>query len=158
MLTCALHFVLTSSRAFHRPKIHTMIAESEMKYATAGFSAYDEGCHDDVNKHVWLAVFWGCDDAGGSADGVHVPPSASTCVLGERDGLVAEWLHEYARFHVSPALADDVTDLIFALEENWVGPVVGNPTINATHDLFNAIQDAMCVHGQCLCCSTFMVI
>ena len=22
----------------------------------------DEGCHDDVNKHVWLSIFWGCDE------------------------------------------------------------------------------------------------
>ena len=86
--------------------------------AFEGFSAYNEGCHDDVNKHVWLAVFWGCDDSSSSSSSNTSPPS---CALDGRDGLVAQWLTEYAGFHVSPSLATSVTDLIFALEDNWVG-------------------------------------
>jgi len=109
-----------------------MIAEQEKVYATAGFAAYDEGCHDDVNKHVWLAVFWGCDEH-----------ASSSCVMGGRNGLVAEWIYQYTSLHMSPYLADDLTELIFQLEEDWVGPVVGNPTINATFALLQQIQSNM---------------
>jgi|EP01047_Picozoa_sp_COSAG01_P038460 hypothetical protein len=78
-----------------RPISEAAIAASQKPWATAGVSTYNEGCHDDINKHVWLAVFWGCDEVAGSSAGNcdHVP-------------LVRQWLEHYARLHFGSALQE----------------------------------------------------
>jgi hypothetical protein len=98
-----------------------MIARMQKQYASAGVGSYDEGCHDDVNKHVWLATFWGCDDTDGTTataatDAAAAGNASHTC---QDDAVLGRWLLEYAQFHMSPALAQDVVKLIWALEEDW---------------------------------------
>jgi hypothetical protein len=103
-----------------RPLSEGRIAARQKVHADAGMSSYNEGCHDDVNKHVWLAVFWGADDG---------DEQTAAAVV------VRSWLKDYARLHVSPRLASTVLDLIYGLESNWQGPVEHNPSINQTYAL-----------------------
>ena len=83
---------------------------------TIGFLTYSEGCNDDVNKFVWSALGWSA-----KAD-------------------LAETLRDYARLFVSPRLADAVAQGIFALEDNWRGPVLTNGGIDHTLRQFQAME------------------
>lgn len=38
-----------------------------------------------------------------------------------------------------------ITAGIYGLEQNWVGPILENPSINATHALFKAVEQTMSV-------------
>lgn len=115
-----------------RPVTEGIIAYSQKRFATAGFSAYDEGCHDDVNKHVWLQVFWGCDAGAGAA--------------GCEDNvtqLVRQGLEDYGRYHFGELLRAEVVSGIYALEANWIGEAATNPQINSTLAVFRSIQQKM---------------
>ena len=59
-----------------------------------------------------------------------------------------EALRRYTRAHFGPALAPRLLQGIYALERNWVGPVLGptgapTPQINATLALFRAVEADM---------------
>ncbi len=75
---------------------------------TDGFLSYSDGIHDDVNKIVWSQMAW---DTKNDLKNVIV---------------------EYCRFFFGPGVAKDAADGIFALEQNWVGPVIGNGSIGKT--------------------------
>ena len=64
---------------------------------TIGVGAYSEGTNDDLNKAVW--------------SGIAADPSTSI------EDLVAQ----YARYHFGDALETQAVDLLFGLEQNWVG-------------------------------------
>jgi len=130
-------FQVTENREAVNPRVRTetMIAASQKPFATAGFGAYDEGCHDDVNKHVWLAVFWGADTVSASEEEAEAPV--------DEHALVQSWLREYSRLQFSPQLEPLVLELIYSLEKNWVGAVVGNPQVNATFALATRIMQEM---------------
>jgi hypothetical protein len=83
---------------------------------TAGFITYSEGCHDDVNKAVWSALGW------------------------DEKADLREVLRQYGRYFVSPALGDRFAEGLFALERNWVGPVLGNAGIDETLKLFREME------------------
>ena len=108
-----------------RPTQEAAIAWRQKAHAFAGIGTYNEGCHDDVNKHVWLSIFWGCDvSATGVSDG------CSTKAQGEaatgQKALLDLTLHDYARVHFGSLLADSVAAGIYALEQNWVGVAAAN--------------------------------
>ena len=111
-------------------------------HADAGIGTYNEGCHDDVNKHVWLSIFWGCDvSATGVSDG------CSTKAQGEaaegQKALLDSTLRDYARVHFGSLLADRVAAGIYELERNWVGAVHLNPVVPHTLAMFEDIVAAM---------------
>ena len=69
---------------------------------TIGFITYSEGCNDDVNKIVWSALGW--------------DPEAD----------VLDVLRDYGRYLVglTGRDADDFAHGLFALEQNWRGPLL----------------------------------
>ena len=125
-----------------RPTQEAAIAWRQKAHADAGIGTYNEGCHDDVNKHVWLSIFWGCDvSATGGSDG------CSTKAQGEaatgQKALLDLTLHDYARVHFGSLLADSVAAGIYALEQNWVGAIHQNPVVPRTLAMFEEIAAAM---------------
>jgi hypothetical protein len=85
---------------------------------TVGFITYSEGCNDDVNKVVWSALGW--------------DPEAD----------VLEVLRQYARYLVplDGRRADDFARGLFALEENWRGPLLSNASVETTLAQFQALE------------------
>jgi hypothetical protein len=73
-----------------------------------GFVTYSEGSNDDVNKILWSSWGW---DPGRSADAI---------------------LEEYARYFLSPAVAQPASRAISELEQDWHGPVSENFAIPVT--------------------------
>lgn len=84
--------------------------------STFGFITYSEGCHDDVNKMIWSALGWNA-----RAD-------------------LRQILQQYGRYFVSPEFADRFAEGLFALERNWVGPVLENTGIDQTLKLFQSME------------------
>ncbi len=98
-----------------RPVAFSAIIRKHIPHAD-GIISYSEGCNDDVNKIVWSALSWNPD-----AD-------------------LREILEEYARYYLSPAVAADFADGLFALERNWMGPVAENHSIERTLEGFQALE------------------
>ena len=67
-----------------------------------GFLAYSDGAHDDMNKMTWSMLGW------------------------DPDMAVEDIVLDYARFFFGPNVAQDAANGIFALEENWEGPLAGH--------------------------------
>ena len=88
------------------------------RYASAsvGFVTYSEGCNDDVNKFLWSGLGWN--------------PEAQ----------VSDILRQYSRFFIGPDLEERFAKGLFALERNWVGPVIGNKNIQATLSDFDDME------------------
>ncbi len=80
-----------------------------------GSLTYSEGIHDDVNKFVWT----------------------DQDVNPERDPH--ETVRDYARLLIDPLHAGELTELIFALEQNWVGSLAKTPP-SATLQRFEALD------------------
>ena len=123
-------FAWTENREPVNPRVtqELSIAWSQKAAADAGMSAYNEGTHDDVNKHVWLAAFWGCDDDTADCD---------------KDQLLDRTLHDYARLHFGTHLEDAIVAGIRGLEQDWIGRLVDNPAVNATFATFAVVQQLM---------------
>lgn len=102
-------FVLTLGRESCNPQpaamkhIHNVLAP----YAD-GTICYSEGINDDVNKFVWLDQEWS-------------PKTA-----------VQDTLRDYAGLFLGSRQAEAVTQGLFALEENWVGPLLSNERVDVT--------------------------
>jgi hypothetical protein len=114
-----LAFALTEGREICNPRPTQMAAI--YKYAsphTNGFITYSEGCHDDVNKMIWSALGW------------------------NRKADVKEVLRQYSRYFIGPAYEEKFAEGLFALERNWVGPIVKNDGIEKTLDLFMTMDKA----------------
>lgn len=78
-----------------------------------GFISYSDGVHDDVNKVIWSARSWN--------------PEAS----------VHDILAEYSRAF----FGTNATMGIMALERNWQGPIVDNPGIHGTLELWKELDE-----------------
>ncbi|MCD6396305.1 MAG: hypothetical protein J7L71_02075, partial [Spirochaetaceae bacterium] len=83
---------------------------------TDGFISYSDGSHDDVNKILWSQLGWNS----------------------KKD--IRSIILEYSRFFFGPDIAEKATDGIFALEQNWVGPVLANKVIGKTLDLWQQLE------------------
>ncbi len=75
---------------------------------TDGFISYSDGMHDDLNKIIWSAKGW------------------------DPDADIQEILKDYARFFFRPDLAGSVADGILALENNWIGALAQNGSVETT--------------------------
>lgn len=76
-----------------------------VKHASSGGFPYSEGIYEDITKAVISQLYW-------------------------NDRPAAETVHEYAAFEYSPAVADDVVQVIATLEQNhhfrwWPGKLEG---------------------------------
>jgi len=110
-------FALTLGREACNPQplAYAKIHNRDAIY-TDGFLAYSDGSHDDVNKVLWSQLGWNS----------------------KRD--VRNIMVEYSRFFFGPEVAEEATDGIFALEKNWVGPVLGNKVIGETLTLWKKLE------------------
>ena len=110
-------FALTNGRESYCPRPLAMkhIHNLHAPY-TLGSLTYSEGVHDDVNKFVW-----------GDQD-----------FCPERDAR--ETVRDYARLFIDPDIAEEWTELIFALEQNWVGEARQNERIEAVYRRFEELN------------------
>ena len=98
-----------------RPRHQAELARANLPY-TCGVLAYNEGCHDDVNKALWAALSW------------------------DPDTPVIEALREYARVYIDAAVADDFAQGLLALERNWQGPLAANRGVLQTLSAFRTLE------------------
>jgi len=85
---------------------------------TIGFITYSEGCNDDVNKFIWSALGW--------------DPEAN----------VLDALRDFGRSLVDlqGRDADDLAHGLYALEQNWRGPLLSNGSVETTLEQFRALE------------------
>ena len=85
---------------------------------TIGFITYSEGCNDDVNKIVWSALGW------------------------DPDADVLDVLRDFGRslIGLNSRDADDFAHGLFALEQNWRGPLLSNSSVETTLEQFRALE------------------
>jgi hypothetical protein len=83
---------------------------------TDGFLTYSDGTHDDVNKVLWSRLGWNPDND------------------------VRNIMVEYCRFFFGASVAEEAADGIFALEQNWTGPLLGNKVIGETLSLWKKLE------------------
>jgi hypothetical protein len=91
---------------------------------TIGFITYSEGCNDDVNKIVWSALGW--------------DPEADVLAV----------LRDYGRSLVGlpGPEADNFAHGLFALEQNWRGPLLSNGSVETTLQQFRALERRAAPH------------
>ncbi|WP_409341446.1 alpha-glucuronidase family glycosyl hydrolase [Paenibacillus sp. MBLB4367] len=112
-----LPFALTLGRESCNPRpnaqkhIHNLLAP----YA-AGNIGYSEGINDDVNKFVWCGQDW------------------------DPKTPVAETILEYARWFIDSERGEAIAEGLFALEENWVGPLAANDGVEITLQKWQRIE------------------
>ncbi|MFN7937586.1 MAG: glycoside hydrolase family 20 zincin-like fold domain-containing protein [Bryobacteraceae bacterium] len=110
-------YALTLGREPVNPRPHDMRAIFRLLQSyTNGFLTYSEGCNDDVNKIVWSALGW------------------------NRDADLMSVLREYSQFFIGPEFRDGFAQGLLALEQNWRGPLLGNASVNATLEQFQAME------------------
>jgi hypothetical protein len=114
-----LAFFLTEGREpiNPRPRAYRTMCRA-MLPGTVGFASYSEGCNDDVNKIVWSCLGW------------------------DPDARPIDILREYSRYFIGPRYTDSFASGVLALERNWEGPLLGNPTIEVTLQQFQDIERA----------------
>jgi hypothetical protein len=98
-----------------RPLDETAIFQRYQHFAD-GFVSYSEGCNDDVNKFIWSGLSWN--------------PNASTKSI----------LTEFSRFFIGDDMANDFADGLFALEQNWRGPLASNRQVDVTLHQFQDME------------------
>ena len=91
---------------------------------TIGFITYSEGCNDDVNKFIWSALGW--------------DPQAN----------VLDVLRDFGRSLVDlhGRDADDFAHGLYALEQNWRGPLLANGSVETTLEQFRALERRVAPH------------
>lgn len=110
-------YALTEGRECTNPQplYYAEIFRRDMPH-TDGFLSYSDGINDDVNKVVWSWLGW------------------------DSNADVEEIVTEYSRFFFGNRVAEKASEGIFALEENWVGPLQENETVEKTLDLWKTID------------------
>jgi hypothetical protein len=98
-----------------RPVAHAQIFRATQDYAI-GFVSYSEGCNDDFNKIVWSCLGW------------------------DPDMKVEDIVKEYSRYFISKRYEDKFAQGLFALEQNWVGPLKDNEGVYETLKLFQEME------------------
>jgi len=83
---------------------------------TDGFLSYSDGVHDDVNKVVWSQLGW------------------------DSKADVKSIIQEYSRFFFGDKIAKTAAEGILALEQNWVGPLMGNETVGKTLEHWKKLE------------------
>ena len=98
-----------------RPIDETAIFQRYQRFAV-GTVTYSEGCNDDVNKFIWSGLLWN--------------PEASPKNI----------LVDYARFFIGDSMADDFANGLFALEQNWRGPLASSRQVPVTLQQFKDME------------------
>ena len=92
--------------------IHDLLAHDSI-----GFVAYSDGCHDDVNKMVWVQKAW------------------------DPERPVEEILQDYGRYFIGPDYGEAMDKGMRALERNWEGPLRENPGIEGTLAFWKDLEE-----------------
>jgi hypothetical protein len=98
-----------------RPVDESAIFHRYQRFAD-GFVTYSEGCNDDVNKFIWSGLGWN--------------PDASAKSI----------LTDYSRFFIGDDMADSFANGLFALEQNWRGPLASNRQVDVTLQQFQDME------------------
>ncbi|MHC4474949.1 MAG: hypothetical protein ACYTEL_04850, partial [Planctomycetota bacterium] len=97
------------------------VAYAQIFRATAdcaiGFVSYSEGCNDDFNKMLWSCLGW------------------------DPDMKVEDIAKQYSRYFISKRYAGKFAQGLFALEQNWVGPLKDNEGVFKTLELFQEMEE-----------------
>ncbi len=102
-------FALTEGRECTNPQpLYYAEVHNHDAPFTDGFISYSDGVHDDVNKIVWSQMAWNTKNK-------------------VRDVVVG-----YCNFFFGSKIGNEAADAILALEQNWVGPIIGNALIGKT--------------------------
>jgi len=102
-------FALTLGRECTNPQpLYYASVHNQYAASTDGFLTYSDGAHDDVNKVTWNQMGWNTKTD------------------------VKNIMVEYCNFFFGSSVAKDAADGIFALEQNWVGPIRNNANISKT--------------------------
>src|SRR5262245_30686309 len=101
-----------------RPVDYTVVYRDGARF-TDGFLTYSDGIHDDFNKNLWSQLGWEPDR----------PPREMTI--------------EYARWFLSPDLAETAADALFALETNWRGSLAENGSVDGTLRQWQALEEKL---------------
>jgi hypothetical protein len=102
-------FALTEGRECTNPQpLYYAEVHNHDAPFTDGFISYSDGVHDDVNKVVWSQMAWNTKN------------NVRNVVKG------------YCSFFFGSTIANEAADGILALEQNWVGPIMGNALIGKT--------------------------
>lgn len=112
-------FALTLGREGINPQ-PAYYAKIHGQYApfTDGFVSYSDGCHDDVNKFIWSQRGW---DFGRN---------------------VIDIVREYSKFFFSKDVENSAADGILALEQNWLGSIMDNGSIEPTLAFWQKLESA----------------
>jgi hypothetical protein len=112
-------FALTEGREISNPQplYYADIHNHDAPF-TDGFISYSDGCHDDVNKIVWSQMGW------------------------DTKQDVRNVLKEYCNFFFSSKVAGESAEGILALEQNWVGAIAENATIEKTLEHWKKLEAA----------------
>lgn len=98
-----------------QPQYYTEVFKRDAVY-TDGFVTYSDGIHDDVNKIGWNRLGW------------------------DSTSDVRKTMIEYCHFFFGAEMAETAADGIFALEQNWVGPIAENKTISETLERWKKLE------------------
>ncbi|MBC6998908.1 hypothetical protein BIZ36_10410 [Cytophaga sp. FL35] len=98
-----------------QPNLYTKYFKRDVS-KTDGFITYSDGSHDDVNKVLWSQLGW------------------NSKVNSE------DVVKEYCQFFFGSELADKAAEGIFALEENWKGPILENQGIDSTLEKWKSLE------------------
>lgn len=102
-----------NARPVFQSKVFAMTAPN-----TDGFISYSDGVHDDANKILWSQLGW---------DASQTP----------RDIMI-----DYCRYFFGGDVAAAAADGLFALENNWDGPIRENGAIEATLSHWRKLEAA----------------
>ncbi len=106
-------FASTLSRESVNPRpveFHTL--HKLFSHYTIGSVSYSEGVHDDLNKMVWSLLEF------------------------DENYPLREAVSDYVRYFFFGTDTEKISDAIFALEKNWEGDPLNNPSINTTYKSF----------------------
>jgi len=110
-------FALTLGRECANPQpLHYARIHNRDAVYSDGFLAYSDGTHDDVNKVLWSRLGWNPEND------------------------VRRIMVEYCRFFFGANAAEEAANGIFALEQNWNGPIMGNEVIGETLSLWKKLE------------------
>jgi hypothetical protein len=98
-----------------RPRACAQIFRDVQQYSI-GFISYSEGCSDDLNKVVWSCLGW------------------------DPDMKVEDIVRRYSRYFVGQRYQESFAKGLFALEQNWNGPLKDNDGVFETLKLFQQME------------------
>lgn len=110
-------FALTEGRECTNPQpLYYAEVHNHDAPFTDGFISYSDGVHDDVNKVVWSQMAWNTKNN------------------------VKNVVTEYCSFFFGSKIGNEAAVAILALEQNWVGPILGNALIGKTLEHWKKLE------------------